>query len=118
MVIRYRMFVFQLSHVIEDAEVFLPDDSGTMKNTWAIHQLFTTVNFATKNKIMNWFTGDIGYHHVHHLNHQIPFYRLREAMAGITEMQKPLTTSLSPKDIAACLRLKVWDPELGQMAPL
>jgi linoleoyl-CoA desaturase len=59
--------VFQLAHVIEDAEVFLPDDSGTMKNTWAIHQLFTTVNFATKNKIMNWFTGGLNHQVEHHI---------------------------------------------------
>ena len=77
-----------------------------------------STSFLKTNEIMNWFTGDIGYHHVHHLNHQIPFYRLREAMAGIPEMQNPLVTTLSPKDIASCLRLKVWDPELGQMTPL
>jgi omega-6 fatty acid desaturase (delta-12 desaturase) len=77
-----------------------------------------STSFLKTNEVMNWFTGDIGYHHVHHLNHQIPFYRLREAMAGIPEMQHPIETSLSPKDIIACLRLKVWDPELKQMAPL
>ena len=59
--------VFQLAHVVEDAEVFLPDTSGTMKNTWAIHQLFTTVNFATKNKIMNWFTGGLNHQVEHHI---------------------------------------------------
>ena len=42
--------VFQLAHVIEDAEMPKPDTSGTMKNTWAIHQLLTTVNFSTKSK--------------------------------------------------------------------
>lgn len=77
-----------------------------------------STSFLKTNEIMNWFTGDIGYHHVHHLNHQIPFYRLREAMAGIPELQNPKVTSLKFKDMAACLRLKVWDPELDQMAPL
>ena len=38
-----------------------------MKNTWAIHQLFTTVNFATKNKIMNWFTGGLNHQVEHHI---------------------------------------------------
>ena len=55
--------VFQLAHVIEDAEMPEADTTGTMKNTWAIHQLLTTVNFSTKNRFMNWFTGG--------LNHQI-----------------------------------------------
>ena len=74
-----------------------------------------STSFMRMGPIMNWFTGDIGYHHIHHLNHHIPFYRLREAMAGIPEMQTPLETSFSPKDVWACLRLKVWDSEKGKM---
>jgi hypothetical protein len=51
---------FQLAHVIEDAEMPLPDkETGNMKNTWAIHQLLTTVNFSTKNRFINWFTGGL-----------------------------------------------------------
>ena len=60
---------------------------------------------------MHWFTGNIGYHHIHHLNAKIPFYRLPEAMAGIEEMQSPTTTSLHPLDIFRCLQLKLWDYE-------
>ena len=60
--------------------------------------------------IMNWFTGNIGYHHVHHLNPRIPFYRLPEAMAAIPELQTPRMTRLRLKDIRACFSLKLWDP--------
>ena len=68
--------------------------------------------------IMNYFTGNIGYHHVHHLNHRIPFYRLPEAMAAIPELQHPRgVTSLHPRDIAACFRLKLWDPKAGRLVP-
>ncbi len=59
--------VFQLAHVVEEADMLLPDPSGTMKNTWAIHQLFTTVNFSTKNRIMNWFTGGLNHQVEHHI---------------------------------------------------
>lgn len=59
--------VFQLAHVLEDTIMPLPDESGTMKNTWAIHQLFTTVNFATNNKIVNWFTGGLNHQVEHHI---------------------------------------------------
>ena len=65
--------------------------------------------------ILHWFTGNIGYHHVHHLNHRIPFYRLPEAMAAIPELQSPHRTSLAPSAIRACLALKVWDPGQGRM---
>tara|TARA_Y100000389_G_scaffold204470_1_gene257221 strand:+ start:2881 stop:3975 length:1095 start_codon:yes stop_codon:yes gene_type:complete len=59
--------VFQLAHVMEDAQMPKPDKSGTMKNTWAIHQLLTTVNFSTKNKILNWFTGGLNHQIEHHI---------------------------------------------------
>lgn len=59
--------IFQLAHVVKEADMPLPEESGTMKNTWAIHQLFTTVNFGTKNKIMNWFTGGLNHQVEHHI---------------------------------------------------
>ena len=65
-------------------------------------------------RVMCWFTGNIGYHHVHHLNSKIPFYRLPEAMAAIADLQSPVTTSLHPRDVLACLRLKLWDPVTEQ----
>ncbi len=64
--------------------------------------------------VMNWLTGNIGYHHVHHLNAKIPFYRLPEAMAGLEGLQSPGRTSLRLDDILACLRLKLWDTQLDR----
>lgn len=71
-------------------------------------------SFLKMSPIMNWFTGNIGYHHVHHLNSKIPFYRLPEAMAALTALQTPNTTTLSVSDIASCLRLKLWDAKLDR----
>lgn len=67
--------------------------------------------------IGHFFTGNIGYHHVHHLNAAIPFYRLKEAMNAIPELQIKPQTSLAPWDIWACLRLKLWDPAANTMVP-
>ena len=44
-----------------------------------------------------------------------PFYRLREAMDALPELQDPGRTSWKPSDVLACLRLKVWDPSKGRM---
>ena len=66
---------------------------------------------------MHWFTGNIGYHHVHHLNHRIPFYRLREAMEGIPELQNPVRTDWRVGTIGAALRLKLWDPTKEELVP-
>jgi fatty acid desaturase len=68
-------------------------------------------SYMKMGPIMHWFTGNIGYHHVHHLNAKIPFYRLPEAMAAIPEMQAPKCTSLSILDIYKCFQLKVWDAQ-------
>ncbi len=65
--------------------------------------------------VFHWFTGNIGYHHVHHLNHRIPFYRLPEAMATMPELQSPGRTSWRIRDILDCLALKIWDPAAGRM---
>lgn len=62
-----------------------------------------------------WFTANIGYHHVHHLNSRIPFYRLPEAINAIPELKNPRTTSFYPAEIWRCLRLKVWDVETQSM---
>ena len=59
--------VFQLAHIVHDAETPLPEKDGSMKNTWAIHQLATTVNFGTKNRIVNWFTGGLNHQVEHHI---------------------------------------------------
>ena len=69
----------------------------------------------TMNPFMQFMTGNIGFHHIHHLNSRIPFYRLPEVYNAFPELQNARTTSLHPKEIAACFRLKVWDPERDRM---
>ena len=72
-------------------------------------------SYLRTGRIMAWFTGNIGYHHVHHLNARIPFYRLPEVLRAIPELQEPKTTSLHPAEIVRCLRLKVWDVDEQRM---
>ncbi len=68
-------------------------------------------SYIAMGPVLRWLTGNIGYHHVHHLNARIPFYRLPEAMARLADLQSPGTTSLSLRAVYRCLRLKLWDPE-------
>ena len=65
--------------------------------------------------MMHWFTGNIGYHHVHHLHHRIPFYELPRVMAEMPELADPGRTSWHPRDVWRALRLAFWDPALGRM---
>jgi omega-6 fatty acid desaturase (delta-12 desaturase) len=65
--------------------------------------------------IMAWFSANIGYHHIHHLNCRVPFYRLPELYQALPELQKVKTVTLHPLDILRCLRLKVWCVETQRM---
>lgn len=75
-------------------------------------------SFMRMPAIMHWFTANIGYHHIHHLNAKIPFYRLPEIMKDMPELQHPKSTSLHPAEVLRCLRLKVWDCQQKRMAAL
>jgi omega-6 fatty acid desaturase (delta-12 desaturase) len=68
-------------------------------------------SYMRLNKLMQWFTGNIGFHHIHHLNVRIPFYRLPEVMDAIPELQSPVTTTLSLRDIIDCFRCCLWDED-------
>jgi linoleoyl-CoA desaturase len=59
--------VFQLAHVVEDTHNPIPDENGEMENTWAIHQLYTTANFAPKNWLINYYTGGLNHQIEHHI---------------------------------------------------
>ena len=72
-------------------------------------------SYMRLNRVMQWFTGNIGYHHIHHLNVRIPFYRLPEAMAAIPELQSPVSTTLSPRDIVDCFSCCLWDEDRQRM---
>lgn len=64
-------------------------------------------------KVLQWFTGSIGFHHIHHLSPRIPNYRLESAQkkepvfAGV----KPLTLPGSLRS----LRFRLWDEDLGTL---
>jgi omega-6 fatty acid desaturase (delta-12 desaturase) len=93
-----------------------PGISIQPRQTWTFARAaIESSSYMHTGPIMSWFTGEIGLHHVHHLNAAIPFYRLREAMAAIPELQVAPQTSLAPRDILACLRLKLWDPVAQRM---
>lgn len=60
-------------------------------------------------KILNWFTGNIGLHHIHHLNSLIPNYRLQDCLAASPELQA--INRLTLRDSIGCARLKLWDED-------
>lgn len=59
--------IFQLAHVVEGPEFPVPDDEGKMEHAWLVHEMFTTANFAKKNKLLSWYVGGLNYQIEHHL---------------------------------------------------
>jgi omega-6 fatty acid desaturase (delta-12 desaturase) len=64
-------------------------------------------------KALQWFTANIGIHHLHHLDHLIPNYRLQECMDRSPELRA--VNKITFRQSLACFRLKLWDESLGKM---
>ena len=81
-----------------------PDVHMQPRQSWSFARAaLESSSYMGMGPALSWFTGEIGLHHVHHLN------------AAIPELQIAPNTSLRPRDVIACLRLKLWDPVAQRM---
>jgi omega-6 fatty acid desaturase (delta-12 desaturase) len=98
-------YLFFAQHSFKRMHILSPE-------AWTFYRAaMESSSYMRLNRLMQWFTGNIGFHHIHHLNVRIPFYRLPEVMDAIPELQSPVTTTLSPRDINECFRCCLWDEE-------
>jgi omega-6 fatty acid desaturase (delta-12 desaturase) len=70
-------------------------------------------SFYRLPRILHWFTGNIGYHHIHHLSPRIPNYLLRRC-----HEENPALAPANPLTLLSSLRslrLRLWDEEHHQM---
>jgi omega-6 fatty acid desaturase (delta-12 desaturase) len=70
-------------------------------------------SFYDLPRAAHWFTGNIGYHHIHHLDVRIPNYRLRECFESSPLLQAAPRLTLWGS--LRCARLKLWDEDLQRM---
>ncbi len=59
--------IFMLAHVVEETDFPLPNNTGTIQNTWAVHQLYTTADFGRNNHLLSFFCGGLNFQIEHHL---------------------------------------------------
>jgi len=71
-------------------------------------------SFLKLPKLVQWFTGNIGFHHVHHLDSRVPNYRLEECHASESTMMA--VPALSGFDGLTAWRYALWDEATGRMA--
>lgn len=60
--------VFQLAHTVEDTSFPIADvETNKLPDEFAAHQIKTTANFATRNKLVSWLVGGLNFQIEHHL---------------------------------------------------
>jgi acyl-lipid omega-6 desaturase (Delta-12 desaturase) len=64
---------------------------------------------------LQFFTGNIGLHHVHHLNARIPNYRLQRVLEEVPELQK--VTRITLWQSIRCASLALWDERTRTLVP-
>lgn len=63
--------------------------------------------------VLRWFSGSIGYHHVHHLGPRIPNYRLKACHEAIPALQAK--TPLTIRKSLSGIRMKLWDEDRQEL---
>lgn len=94
-------WLFFIQHQFEDT-VWDHGDEWTFQVA-ALHGS----SYYALHPVLNWFTGSIGLHHIHHLNSMIPNYKLDECLAASEELQN--LNRMTLWDSFGCARLKLWD---------
>ncbi len=69
-------------------------------------------SFYKLPKLLQWITGNIGYHHVHHLSPRVPNYNLESVHNNTLPLQNVPTITL--KTSFTSLKFKLWDEETKQ----
>lgn len=64
-------------------------------------------------RVIQWFTGNIGFHHIHHLNERIPNYNLPKCHAAVEHL-RPIPTVTFWRSLQAA-RYRLWDEENRQL---
>jgi omega-6 fatty acid desaturase (delta-12 desaturase) len=65
--------------------------------------------------LLHWFTGNIGFHHIHHLAIKVPNYRLRECFLSHERLRQ--APRLTLRSSLRSARLKLWDEDAGRLVP-
>ncbi|MGH1419173.1 MAG: fatty acid desaturase family protein [Hyphomicrobiaceae bacterium] len=70
-------------------------------------------SYYVLHPVLAWFSGDIGLHHIHHLNSMIPNYRLSECLNADPALKS--INRITLKDSFTCAGFKLWDQDKHQM---
>jgi len=101
------IFLFYVQHQFEDA--YWEDAEAWSFGDAAIRGS----SFLRLPAILNFFSGNIGYHHIHHLNARVPNYNLRRAHEAIDLCREVPVLDL--REALRTVRLKLWCEQRGRL---
>ncbi len=83
---------------------------------WNVEQsAFEGSSYYDLPKVLHWFSGNIGYHHLHHLASRVPNYRLRECFDSHPRLQQ--APRLTLRSSLRSARLRLWDEQAQRLVP-
>lgn len=100
-------WLFYIQHQFEDTY-------WAENKDWDIHEAaLLSSSYYELPKVLQWFTGNIGLHHIHHLCSGIPNYKLQECMDARPELKT--INKLTLRESLKCPSLKLWDEKLEKL---
>lgn len=100
-------WLFFIQHQFE--ETFWEKDEDWSYNEAAL----MSSSYYVMPKILQWFTGNIGLHHVHHLNANIPNYRLQECVDANEDLQSMNRITL--RESLKSIPLALWNEDTKKL---
>lgn len=102
------VWLFSVQHRFEEAQWARQEDWDPVQASLA------GSSYLKLPAVLQWFTGNIGFHHVHHLSVRVPNYRLQECHRARPELSGAVTTLTLSKALLAP-SYALWDEEQGRM---
>ncbi len=97
------VWLFYVQHQFEDAH-------WDTRENWSYHEsAIGGSSYLHLPAVMNWFTGNIAIHHIHHLVSRIPFYRLPTALKAHPELAE--INRVGPREAVSSMWLALWDED-------
>ena len=103
------VWLFYVQHQFEDTY-------WDRDKTWtADRAAFEGSSYFKLPHILQWFSGNIGFHHIHHLAMKVPNYRLQECFDSNPRLRHAPTLTL--RTSLRCASLGLWDEDRRRLVP-
>jgi acyl-lipid omega-6 desaturase (Delta-12 desaturase) len=103
------VWLFYVQHQFEDTY-------WARDGAWNVERAaFEGSSYYDLPPFLHWFSGNIGYHHLHHLASRVPNYRLRECFQSHPRLQQ--APRLTVRTSLGSARLRLWDEDARRLVP-